>query len=520
MLKVLIVDDEQLIRRCLQNEIPWSEHDIEVMATAKNGVEALKLLREMEIDVVITDIKMPRMTGIELIENALSRGITSRFIILSGYGEFEYAKQAVNLGACSYLLKPIEPSELLEAVIKIRDKIHAENHTLSSFFRKIVFGTCTGVEYDQGLNDFPQLRDVYFGVLLVQVDILCHSQGRHFYQNLQELLNNWQQTGDNFVLVDDSPQNIISIIFDTDKVRLEAQIEKAAKGLQDFFFMRDFLAFTVAKGDICSATGDIEKSYFSALKYSNLKYVKGNSLVLGAESCFKGWKPGNNTLREVEKALIHDVLINDKMRMREHVEALFEEFGREKVTYEQLRLVISNITGDLLYQDIFTQINVEQINEVIQENFAQLFIMNDIDELKYKFNSMLLKIGAFLNQRHGSSSEQIVQKVKEYVGRNYSDKKLSLSTIAKELNFTPAYLSALFSNLCGFSLSYYINQIRIEKAKYRLQCGDSKINNIANDIGYENTTYFSTIFKKYIGVSPKEYRSIHTISEDKGEMQE
>ncbi len=515
--KVIIADDEPLVLIGLQSIIDWQEHDMEIVGTAKNGEQAISLIEKCDPDIVITDIKMPLKTGLEVIEHSINKlHKNPKFIILTSYDEFEFAKKALQLNAVDYLIKLELTSESLLSALKKAVAALNKHSTKPSANSK---------ETNTGLANF---KDKFFMRLY---NNLFDSEAQFLTQknNLQLEFNSNSYTVAYCRVI--SPKKIDTqklIKFFTSSVAIVA--DTVQKYLPCYITSLDTQSFC-----ICYCTDDlkeIEKSlqqasqlvfnYFSAslycyigvpvhniidanISYNSAKTVSANNI---AEANIVFANPGDvkiyndfNVYKEqltlalenLDKQLLNETIL----KVIKHIESKPEDFS----------MALNILTGSV-YLIISLLSDGENILNIIfkdePESYRCIYNCKNTLECCKKLEQINTQLCSnFLGGRK-SYKQKIVLNVQQYINANLGQ-KLSLQDIAAEFNFTPSYLSKIFTEYASCSFVEYVTKERISRAKQRLLEGDTKIYEIAQELGFENTFYFSKVFKKYTGLSPRDY---------------
>ncbi len=361
MYKLMLVDDEKLILDGLKYILDWNGMGVKIVHEAKNGKEALDKFKEEPVDIIITDINMPIISGLDLISEIKKINNTVRFIVLSGYDEFSYAQKAIGLGVDNYILKPIDDIEL----------------------EKTIKGICKNkMELEKSNN---------------------------LEEQLNKLLINGSSNDEKYK-----------------KLSFEEEIDKLHKLI-------------------------MEKDRLKIIEYLEILFDKN----------------------ELSTKNIFDLSVKIFLLM-------------DKISYE---FKINNVVEDSLISNI-----IKLFNEKSRENI-KYFIILEVDNL--------LKIMNANTEKFSPVIQQIVRKVKDYY---YKD--LSLKVLAKDFNINSSYLGQLFTKEVGMSFSDYLNKEKNSKAKELILNTNMKINDIAKQVGYADTSYFYRKFKKYYGVSPAMLREL------------
>lgn len=400
MLKMVIADDEAFILDCLSKYIPWKNYGIEVIATAKDGIEALNYVKEKGPDILIADIKMPLLDGISLLERVKEIKSDVEVIIISGFQEFEYARKALKHGCMGYVLKPIEPEELVAYVKKAADKI------LKSREEKVMIR--------KSMRPQTYISGMINNTLTLEESACYMEQYQQFSEQILRMG---------------------IILFDGFSAETGEESGHPYKKLMD-----DMECFIQKKSE---SFFEVEKGFDNIVL---LFYAKTEEEILQSE----------------EHVSKHIAVLNNIQSSTRITFIKAREFSSIDTVYEQYWSLV---------WDYLKEGSAAGEDEIIE---------------------------------HGA--KDLTEEAKQYVEDSFGDSCLCLNKVAAKLGVSPGYLSSLFSARCDCGLTSFINRVRINHAKEMLEICDSKIESIAESSGYENATYFSTVFKRETGQTPSEYR--------------
>lgn len=531
MYKVMIVDDEVLARVGIKSLIDWGQHGFEVVGEAENGEKALKLAAETMPDIIITDIKMPMMNGVELIREAVLQEMDIRFIVLSSYDDFQYVKEAMRAGAEDYLIKlELQPEQLLEVLNSLKpliDKdragkeekpypVHLER-SLSilrdNFLRELLIGRNYSREEVTGWA-----RE--YGLHLHEEQIVCYA----IQPDSFEVYNKY--THEDVHLLDFAMLNVVEEI-------LPVYIKGYAVQTAD----REIsVLITCSKGESLKREElhQLEASIIHAMKtYLNI------SVTMGLSGIHKGYPSIRQAYREASTAVARrfsfppgSTISYDEVRDFQTVELELKEEMKELEKAllledpERVAHWIGTINGKihatpyvsrenaaafcsaLLYmtESVFDGRrpagNSSASREVyLHQKLSQISSLADLSLWFVELEEVLTEIMVSANE-----SSRLIRSVKGYIQEHYSE-EISLEILAHQMNISPNYLSNLFKKETGENLIEHVTRVRIGRAAELLKTTDLKIYEIGKRVGYENEHYFSRVFKKVTGISPNRYRA-------------
>lgn len=483
MYRMLLVDDEYMILAGLQKLIPWQELGIEIVGTAKNGQEALDFVRNNVVDIVISDVTMPLLSGIEFIRQAQSEDIYFHFLILSGYQEFDYVKEGLRMGADNYLIKPVDKVELIETLEKIIKELNSEAEQLQT--QSVLFDyLLQGWTHDD--IDYIELRKMIkrYGYRLTDrpYTALIIAYPMEAEEALIEFIAD-QKQGMYYKQNDDQSY---TVIFDGSKEELKTFIKDYQQFSQSL--LGDFL---IGVGETVNEIVEVASSYehaLHALQIRNFYQIKGLELTKQIET---GMIP-QLSFTKFNQALY----IRDFDTIREEVDMMLEKLRKHGALPEYSRQMIF-----LIFMDLYRQF--ENLDESFyQVNFEKIATAQSFEGLESVIEETLLEIKHVKKER---SYSQNTQHMLEIITKRYSE-DLSLKVVADELFLNVMYLGQIFKKETQKSFSQYLNQYRIKKAQNLLVQSDGNINEIAIAVGYTSAGYFYKNFKKICGISPKEFR--------------
>lgn len=504
MYSVLLVDDEPMIREGLKTIINWEEQGYEVIDTASNGREAVEKFNALNPDLMILDIRMPGMTGLEVIEHLREEGNKGHFLILSGHADFDYAKKAISFGVDGYLLKPVDEDEIIEELERVKNmlerdkkvKQHVSNEDL--FYREhliesMIFDDRTWAQEqvkDWGL-DWPSYQ-----VLLVEIYGESNSYMTEIKREIAEMLNT-SQRGVVF-----SAGQYIGLL-----LKAPATSKDDSKRLHEEIvsLIRRFSALGyIAGGTPVTQINDLGRSYREAVSTLELRFfAKEHTLMLFGEYEFDREPSSVHPLDEnvLADKLYYALDIRSKdllARVLSELEEIIISNGYTEGDVKKITVQIAALALNKL------SLNHEDAKSIATEHtsmLAALYRQPTLYELLTTLNIQFVKV---ISQLGGNSKDTVIKQMIDFIKRNPGD-HLKLELLADVFNYNSSYLGKLFKNYTGESFNVFVDKVRMEKAKELLEEG-LKVHQVSASIGYANVDYFHSKFKKYVGVSPSAYR--------------
>lgn len=482
MYKLLLVDDEYMILECLKYLLPWQELGFEIVKTCRSAKEALAYLNEHPIDLLITDITMPEMSGIEMVSQAQSKGNFFATIILSGYQEFTYVKQGMQLGVKNYLVKPVDKEELLTTVQKVKleldnqvtlalqQQAYVENHLI-----RWLNDDLNEREFQEMLTSYGVVdQGPYTVIQIVAPPTLLKQIEANLSQQRQKLvLGNWTTNQEKLIWVHQGSK----IERDLSLVQMEHQLS---------------LQGEILVGETVAEWENVYESYEKIRQLSAMKKFYPD-LLPSSQSQLLQKKPKNELSF---LAFNQSLMIGDLKTIHAELDKIFATIVAQHYDPEEARYLAFFLFSDIARQ--YPNIAGEIYDEAMQKVRHSHTIM----ELHALLEEILKKVQTTNREKPFS---QMVQKIVDIV-QEESQQDLNLSVLAEELHINVVYLGQLFKKETQSSFSQYLNQIRIRKAQQLLLHTEKNIAEIAEEIGYNNTNYFSKMFKKLNGLTPKEFR--------------
>lgn len=530
MLKVFLVEDEFVMREGIKNNIDWNSHGYEFCGEASDGELAFPMIQKLNPDIVITDIKMPFMDGLELSRLIKKELPFTEIIILSGYEEFEYAKEAIKIGVSQYLTKPINGEELLREVDLLAEKIsekrkereirekyvrEMEENFLGerkNLFQYLVTGSKSMselLEISDKLN--IDLSAIWYRVALVKIQSMNHARDEYSNSLVQIEQKLKAIDADRGLLVFDRNLEGQALIFKADSREELDKIQNDYLGkMRDLLGDYTQIRYFVGIGMPVNRLSELPSSFEQASHAFAHRY-------LVKESCIWNYE-------EMEQNIYHDEEFNisnvnpkqlDRSKLRE-----FLKFGdREEVIYfveEYFKdlgpnAMKSNMFRQYIILDAyFCVVDFLDSLQLQKDELEPLDITSGIlqsEETAIKYVIRIIEKALELREKTASNRYGgIVDEVKKYIDKNYADEDLSLNVLASHVNFSPNHLSMVFSQQTGKTFIKYLTDFRMSKAKELLRCTGKRSSEISLEVGYKDPHYFSYLFKKTQGMTPTQYR--------------
>ena len=510
MKKILIVDDDFIVREGLVKTVDWSSVNCKVTGVASNGREALMKIEEEMPDIIITDICMREMDGLELLQNLKLGGISAKIIILSGFNDFEYAKSAMELGVKHYLLKPIENKKLLETVKSACDEI--DNDMKKSGFAETVKHQIILRGLLEG-NSIQNFKD--FGIVVptesfvvISIKIMDEREREENLVNTTMLLESVE-----FCLGMDT-HFTIPVLVGKDVVLIYFAKEgkfgedKLLKRIKEHFALKSKFKLVFGISSTGDDLGQLRELYQQSLMA--LDNIKGN--VPQEIQSYGKIKTDTQAIRpflmthDGKEKFIKALVDGETAGVHKILNQFFEQIKADpRVTLKNAQDTFIDISVKILRENIYNVgemlitfgRKIQPASEIIQNE-----TISDLEDWIVEFSEKMLSHKKFVNV---SQYDYQVKEIVLYIMRNFSS-KLSVDFLAKQFFISEGHLMRIFKKETGMTVIEFIMEYRVYIAKELLCFRKYRINEISNMVGYSDTKYFSKVFKTVVGCSPNVYK--------------
>lgn len=529
--RIVIVDDESVIRRGLSNTIRKFGGDaFAVAGVAADGYEGLELILREKPEIVISDIRMPQMDGLEMIRIGQQRGVRPRVLFLSGYDEFEYVQDAMNMKASSYCLKPVDPQELMDKLVQMCREIKAEKERslqleegkpllAHSLLRSLLMAPPDGSEEkilrkaaacglaltgeDVAVSVFQ--IDHYYHWELYNIKMertLCKYAAHNIAQELfckRYRTVSYYPENDEFVLI------INGKIPLTDSDGLRALSRAVCNMVRE----KLGISVTVGLGEIQKGVAGISRSYHQAVEALSYKFMVGRGREIHlADIQQKSLVPadGKPDAEEYKRVLLFQMRMGNEAAIREEIAKYAARLSAEQTTLDDVRFALMDILLAVLSEFGAWEEKDAEYHKKLYRLPQKLYAVDTIEDAVNVLTEAAVLVCAKVRARRGIQTQQVIRQVKDFLQENYPKETLTLQEAAQYVHISAPYLSALFKKESGKNFVDYLLEIRMKKAMELLGSTDLKLYEIARAVGYSSANYFSSSFKKFTGYSPREYK--------------
>ena len=536
MWKVLIADDEINICRMIQKLISWEKFDMQVVGLVHNGPDALEQIRELKPDIVISDIRMPGCDGLEIVQKTYELGIATDFIIISGYKHFEYAHKALNLGVEHYLLKPISREELEDVLGKVANKKQKEQlrvdetdrlleqvhigkkqmrkHFISSIIQKKEEYGKRELDLEQINQDYQcEFRDGCFMAFFVKVD--CEQKAQELsgmLHMLEELIETNMCDGENEYINSVMKSGVVTVVnYESESfANIEHIITRMFSLMK--WEMDKFCGYhlTLGVGQKKETITEIADSIREATEAVKCRCKAGTDKVIWYERLRYHVVP------------IKEIVDEKQERSMENIIEVLDSYA----FYQECQKVVNKICEMPLYSPLSVYEYLEHLMEMVLQGMQKnhmddrqleqietelqktMDIYTDMGEMTYQFCLVVRCWFELLLDERKNRGNLAVRQARQYVQDNFQ-RQITLEEVAEAIHMNPSYLSHMFKKELHINFSDFLLSCRIDAGKELLRNTDAQIAEVAEQIGYQDSKYFSKVFSRVVGLKPSVYRKLY-----------
>jgi len=518
MYRILIVDDEALVRRGIKRSINWNELDIEMVAEAENGVEALEQVLENVPDIILLDICMPKMDGLEFASIVKQQYPQIKIVIITGFDDFEYARTALRTGVDDYILKPIT-REMVEDVVRAQlEKLEEEGRKsvpteveeekkAASVLNAVLRGETRAVQELPAFLEYAQIEDKDIWFVLIKdylsgckawADGEADSLAEFAILNIAEELLQDSHSGFAFEAHKDGLSMVISC---PSRHKLEEKLTEICHSILDFIEIP--VDFAVSSRGTLEELPALAEQAREAMRCT---FVLSSQNIIFYDD-LKKQAAGIQYPEETERELLQSLYLSDM----EHSSALIDIFFRQLREATSDEAKCKSMLLRLLLRIANT---VESMNSRVQDenghamDFDPVGILDGfetLDQASGWLKSFYQETFDYVSSMK-SRSGQLFLKIRQYIEKNYADSDLNLKKCSEDLFLSSGYISMILKKESGKTFVDYLNEYRIHKAAELLSEPESKVYEVATAAGFTHQTYFSSVFKKVIGLTPKQFK--------------
>ncbi len=541
MLSAMIVDDEKRTIDGILESINWSQYDIEDVKWAQNGKQALSKIEDKHVDLVITDINMPRMNGIELAQHLWEKSPNTKVVFVTGYSDIDYIRSAFKYEAVDYIMKPINVKELRAAIERSVDGIKQDSLKKSylneieqrltanlslmqdRFFKRLIFNSTRNEARIMHDVEHLQLQLPFNASYVVLVLLVNNFKYQDDWNNpmlfstaliniTEELISKdskgycFENSEDEFVcILPLSSEEINTKNTQALSHRLQGICNEISTHLENVLGV----SLSIGVGNEASDLTQLSSSFNKAKQTLSRRFFFPQNQILFDQNTDISVDHSYVSVDFNRYQRIYDLTMQeDTLQVLNIIEDLFNNINdNNKNIHKNQVIVACHQIASAINSALLDSANAKAEKE---DDMLQIFdtIQNCLTISKIKEELLAyarLHVGRNI-EKNPSEQDEIIATVKGYIEKNYTD-PISLQVLANEVFICQSYLCLLFKQKTGTTLTNYISQLRVDRAKKMLQNTDKKLIDICYEVGFNDSKYFSRIFKKYTGLTPSEYRS-------------
>jgi two-component system, response regulator YesN len=523
LLKILIADDEVLERKALTKIINSSSKNVLVIGEAPNGRKAIEMAKEHKPDIIFMDIKMPGIDGVQAVKAIKKINPSIRFIMVSAFNTFEYAKEVMQQGVKEYILKPSSKKDILSGLHRVSEEILEERkHSEEQQSLRVNLDRAVTIAQKEWVSSLlmNQVQDIAFeewsellGVEITSGYIMLFSfvpkgnfgflisEKQDWYSWLKEVLKTVLKKQE--IVIGPLTDSQVPVLFlgkkATDKLHFKSNAQTIIDSINSLFQKEPFKAvLRIGVGLPYNHASELNKSYHEAVLALEQLLKSPNRKYLFSVKQEHTEMPSLSGILEVEKKLldvvrqgdVNQVLYNFDLFVSQHASNKYSTSSLVKKSFDELFILISRMLHDL-------GINYDRL-PVINET-------EDIANILEKGKAHLLSVVQHVQVWRNDHAKGLLHKAKEYIENHYAD-SITLDSVAEYVELSPFYFSKLFKDRFGMTFIDYLTEIRINHAKAEMVDQGKSLKEICYSIGYKDPNYFSRVFKKQTGLSPTEFR--------------
>ena len=530
MFKVLLVDDEEEVRKGIRDRIDWTGFGLEVVGEAENGREALEFFDETIPDIVITDINMPFMDGLELTEKIRAGFPNVKIIILTGFDDFKFAQTAIKFGVSDYILKPVLPADINKLLDNLSKQLMSETvdredvEKLKKYYEEslpvikenylmsLVLGKTSMEDTELIRESDVRLEGNWFSASICKIDSetvkntsASDLKIKRFtvFNIVNEELDRHGR-GSAFMFDD----GIIIILPSVCNEREAARNRMLGK-LDDIrASVERFTDHTVSigMGRIVDDINDTRQSYLSAVTARKYKTILSGNKVIFVEDLEPGLQNYFHLDEAKEEELVTGIRFGNHDKIDEAVNHLFNEIEDKSISMKDYQLYFMEITSSVMKLARLFEIASPEIIPEGSGLLMEFEKFNSISQARDWIRQLSINLMDAISRKRRDSTQVLYERAMHYLNENYGDQDLNVNKLASHLFISPSYMNLIFKKQSGTTFLKTLTSIRLEKAKLMLLDSNNKIADVAAKVGYPDISYFSYFFKKKTGTSPREYK--------------
>ncbi len=526
MYRLLFVDDESIIREGISSCISWDSLGFELVSMLENGQQAIEYVRTNPVDIIISDIKMPKIDGLELSRLVSGEFPQTMILLLTGYDDFEYAQEAVRYNVSEFLLKPITARELTEVLVQVKKKLDEQKQTIDEqrelkeklersfpllrerFLYRMISGKLdtASIEERRGYFQWTDLEGLY-QIVVVDIPPTWDDLARiTLYEHLRKLLDSSDEIISNrdenlVLLLQQSADAVTKCAYDS-VLTLEQRGELLAKRAFSFIASCHDDPVSIGCGEVVDDLGLVVVSYRGACNAVDYLRVLGHSKIMHISEIRDKKTISPEGFNLLSHNLLEQLKGGSRRATEQALEAIFTYFEKHYLTLHEASFYLVRLQSQLL--DFLQEMDLIRPEDEHLPLKTEFFV--SINQARGFFTKMVQRIEERILEKRNDLTSSRIDKAKAIIANRYSDKDFSLKDICDELFLSTSQFSLLFKEGTGKTFVEYLTAYRIEEARMLLKSTSMRGYEIADRVGFADPRYFSIIFKKLTGMTPMEYR--------------
>lgn len=535
MLNLVIIDDEQYVIEDITRKIlNFAAKNLRIVGVARNGVEGIELVRELKPDMILCDVKMPVMNGLEMVRKLREDGVKTKVVFISSVDDFDKVKAAINLNAQNFLLKPVDPQELEQTLQRLVSHIERKKQMqkqmeasmpilTQSFIQRLLKKSYkTDKEILSAIEFFNlPLQPGDFMVLFMKIDdynnktydqeVMEQELCKYGIFNISmELLSNeyiavgYYSSSDEIIIIvnsTDSSRSNVTLVYDICH-DICHNVQRHLK-----------TTVTIGAGRFYNGFGKIAKSYGEAAAAVECRHILGRNRIIPIQEVNLSSEGGEESfdMNEVENKLVSELKLGLLEGAKTHLEDIrYHLLHRGRVvSLEEIRITAMGILVTVLrelsnwYGD-----QSDRFQKKLFDYSGEIFRLNTIQEIFTLLTRFLEEMAGIINENRDNQQKKIIEQAVRIIEEHYADENLSLQEVAKQVHISSSYLSTMFKKEKNENFIDFLTRIRMQKAQELLRNTTMKAYEVARVVGYGNPQYFSLCFKKHTGYSPLQFKNV------------
>lgn len=520
MYKVIIIDDENIILQGLKTIINWNDYGCEVCATAKNAKEGLEKIIENKPDIILTDIKMKNLNGLDMIERAIEYVPDAKIIVMTGYRTFEYAHKAISLGVFAFLLKPTNPDDIKEIVQKAVNELDEQSSAKTDIaqlqnentqYRAIFIEKTLSDAINFRLSTSDDLNTLLrsasselksYCLMSLYVENISKQLDIEKSEEIKKVISNHiAKDITPYLIYPDLQKNVVTIVLTSNNVMtdyyLESPAEKINLQLSALFSVKTSIGISASSTNF----NELKKRYQESIRaLEQRQYTGDGSVVFFTDLSTPNFM--ENYTSHIQQTLFDYVLSGNNEAMKQTLDAISENISENDIDYARSFCYDTIVKLYYAAEQLLSYLHFDESTASLK---SMIYNCNNPQELVSLLCDITYDMTDKIHDLNNALVMYTINKIKSYIAEHYTQ-QITRQSIAAHIGVTPNYISTLFKKSTGSSLVSYITQVRIDKAKELLLKGKYKHTEISSMVGFKDSFYFSKSFKKITGMTPSEYQ--------------